>query len=356
VVTKEKTGKTMSLEVLEKVFSRIDEYLRANPQETINLTWHGGEPLLLGADYFHQAHDLLMTRCGQTADRVNHMLQTNATQFTGDFVEAFRKFNIGFVGTSFEPEPGIRGGGPSIDSETYNREFLRGVSLMERYGIQWGVIYVVTKKALDRPLDAFYFLANLSPPRQSMVMNPVLIYGDKNKDLAITPREYAEFLGTIFPVYWQHRNRFPSIRTFENLIDWSQMGIPENNEGTHVAQCVWNEINIGPDGETHQCGRASDWDLMPFGSIFDRTLEEILNDPSRQQLSDRLDHLLKTECKDCRFWTTCSGGCPLDAWDEHKDYQRKSPWCESHSIFIEKYFEPITGIRFEPGNASHDFS
>ena len=53
----EKGSKTiMSLELLELVFRKIDEYLKSNDEE-IQLIWHGGEPCLLGVDYFKKAYE-----------------------------------------------------------------------------------------------------------------------------------------------------------------------------------------------------------------------------------------------------------------------------------------------------------
>jgi sulfatase maturation enzyme AslB (radical SAM superfamily) len=54
------------------------------------------------------------------------------------------------------------------------------------------------------------------------------------------------------------------------------------------------------------------------------------------------------ECADCRFWELCHGGCPLDAYSQHKSFMHKSEWCASRKLFISKYLEPITGVRFEP--------
>ncbi len=59
-------------------------------------------------------------------------------------------------------------------------------------------------------------------------------------------------------------------------------------------------------------------------------------------------HLEQGECKGCRLWTVCHGGCPLDSYAETGDWMRKSPLCAYKKGFIEKYFEPITGVRFEP--------
>jgi uncharacterized protein len=55
VVRKDGTGRSMPIDVLETVFRRVNEYLIAFPGEEVELNWHGGEPLILGTDYFREA-------------------------------------------------------------------------------------------------------------------------------------------------------------------------------------------------------------------------------------------------------------------------------------------------------------
>ena len=74
--------KTMSLEVLELLFMRIDEFLRGRRREKVEIIWHGGEPLLLGDGYFSKACEFQEKHCAETRDRIRHTIQTNMTLFT----------------------------------------------------------------------------------------------------------------------------------------------------------------------------------------------------------------------------------------------------------------------------------
>lgn len=346
VVRKQGTGTSMSLEVLEQVFRRIDEYLQARPEETVELLWHGGEPLLLGPEYYRAALEMQDRCCGRTHGRITHAIQTNLTCFTEEFIEIFRGLGITGVGTSYDPQPHMRGPGPEIDSALYNTRFLRAVELLDRHDIGWGMIYVVTRMSLRNPIEVFYFLTNLRLSG-GVNMNPVLIYDEERRDVAVTAAEFAEFLGAIFPVWWKHRDRYPGFEPFKsyvkNIIEGGT-ALSCMDSGT----CTYHHINIAPNGDTSQCGRSGDWGLLPYGSILHRTVEDILTDTQRDQLDERVRMLPRTECAGCRFWELCHGGCPLDAWSQHRDFMHQSEWCASKRIFIEKYFEPVTGVRFEP--------
>jgi MoaA/NifB/PqqE/SkfB family radical SAM enzyme len=68
----------------------------------------------------------------------------------------------------------------------------------------------------------------------------------------------------------------------------------------------------------------------------------------RGPLRERSALLKKGECGACRFWAICHGGCPLDSYADHSDFAHKTDWCAAKKLFLEKYFEPITGTRFDP--------
>ena len=114
--------------------------------------------------------------------------------------------------------------------------------------------------------------------------------------------------------------------------------------------CAYQHINVLADGSLSHCGRSADWGLLNYGSIFDTTFAQALADPQRDELDRRNAVLPDSECKDCRFWSICHGGCPLDAWSQAGGFLHKSEWCYAKKGFIEKYFEPI--VRSASGRSS----
>ena len=330
----------MPLETLEIFFSSINEFLLNRPDEQMEVIWHGGEPLLLGPDYFGQALHFQEKHCAATGSRIRHSIQSNLTLFSRDFTEILKKLGITSLGSSYDPILNLRGLGTKRDSQAYNRKFMDGIRLVEEEGFGWGIIYVVTKLSLAKPLEIFHFLANFSP-KGAFMFNPVLIYDNpKLNRLKVTPKEYADFLGAIFPVWWQQLEEFPQVEPFSaltsNLLE----------EGTSLmcsdsGACARNHINVLPDGSLSLCGRAADWSLLQYGTIFDKSFSEVLADPQREVLMERNTILPETDCKGCRFWKICHGGCPLDAWSGSGSFLHKSEWCYAKRGFIEKYFEPM---------------
>lgn len=339
VVRKKPRGPVaMPLETLELFFLRVNEFLVERPEEKIEIIWHGGEPLLLGSDYFEQAYQFQQRHCSETALRIHHTIQSNLTLFSPEFTNVFKRLGIDSIGTSYDPIEGVRGLGTRRNWQAYNRKFMKGLGLLEKDGFRWGVIYVVTRLSLEKPMDLFNFLVNLSL-KGAIMFNPVLIYGTKLHYLQITPEEYADFLGAIFPSWWAQRDELPQIQPFFNLARNLLDGDKKLMCGD-AGECAYSHIALMPDGTLSHCGRSADWDLLNYGSIFDKSFVEVMEDPQRETLLRRNEILPENECKGCRFWNICHGGCPLDAWSSTGSFLHRSEWCHFKKRFIEKYFEP----------------
>ena len=344
------SSKRMPFDLLELFFRRIDEFLRERPHETMDVIWHGGEPLLLGADYFSKALAFQEKHCAETAGRIKHSIQSNLTLFSRELAAVLRKLGIDSIGTSYDPIDNVRGLGSKRNSRAYSRKFMQGIRLLEEEGFSWGVIYVVTKLSLEKPLEIFNFLANLSP-KGAFMFNPVLVYTPDFDHIRISPEEYSEFLGAIFPAWWQRRNELAHIEPFASIVT-NLTGQGKSLMCSDSGNCAHAHINVQADGSLSHCGRSADWGLLNYGSMLDKTFAQVLADAQRDELVRRNVVLPETECAGCRFWDICHGGCPLDAWSSAGGFLHKSEWCYAKRGFIEKYIEPVINAETERAPAS----
>lgn len=345
-VVHKKKPRTIPADLFKTAFERFDEYLKEFSEEEIQIIWHGGEPCMAGLNLYKTALDHLTNICAETRDRIRFAVQSNITMITQEFIDVFKAMGVYTIGTSYEPIPGVRGIGKNRDSELYNKKFFEGVNLLEKNGMTWGFIYVVTKAVLDKPLEIFWHLTNLKL-KGGFDLHPVLVYEDaaqESLDTAITQEEFADFLGAIFQEWWNHRDRYQHIDPFDSYFKYYTTKY--QCLGCGDAPTCGLHLYLGPDGETAQCGRAADWDILSYGNIKDKSLKEIFSNEQRKLVDNRVNLLQQNDCKGCEYWRICHGGCPLDAYNKYKDYQRKTDQCMSKKLFLKKYFEPITGLKF----------
>lgn len=341
-VISRKKPRTINMERLEKVFVYINEYLEANPDEDFSIVWHGGEPCIVGAEFYRNVKRFQDKHCAATQDRIHHDIQTNLTLINQELIDVFMELGINMAGTSYEPYKGIRGFGPQRDSSAYNIKFYKGIDLIEKNGWSWGFIYVITRNVLDKPEEVFRLLTNFRA-QGGFQLHPVYSY--KNEDpngVGITAKEYADFLGEVFKIWWPERNRFPYVSPFRNYLQsyTSKFGGNCSESG----KCAYSHIYIGPDGTYSHCGRASDWDVFDVGDIDNMSIIEAFRHPYRKELAERDNYLKENDCRGCQYFSICHGGCPLDAWNSKNTVMAKSEWCLSTKYFLKHYFEPISGL------------
>ena len=340
-----KKPRTISFERLEKVFVYINEYLEKYPQEHFSIVWHGGEPCIVGVDFYRKVLEFQDKHCPNTKDRIEHDIQTNLTLINEDLIAVFEKLGISRVGTSYEPYKGIRGFGPQRDSDAYNKQFFRGIEMIERHGWGWGFIYVVTRSVLDKPLEIFHLLTNFKV-KGGFQLHPVYSYKNEDKNhVGITAKEFADFLGEIFKEWWPNRERYPYVEPFFSYVNHYGKGGPVCC--SESGNCAYSHIYIGPDGSYSHCGRSSDWDVFDVGNVDNMTIVDAFQHPYRKDMAKRDSWLLENDCKGCEYFKICHGGCPLDGWNVKDTIFAKTEWCISRKYFLQHYFEPITGLTLD---------
>lgn len=340
-----KKPRTINMERLEKVFVYINEYLEKYPKEHFSIVWHGGEPCIVGVDFYKAVVEFQNKHCSNTKNRIEHDIQTNLTLINQDLIDVFKCLGISRVGTSYEPYKGIRGFGPNRDSDAYNRMFYKGIELIEKNGWSWGFIYVVTKNVLDKPLELFHLLTNFKV-KGGFQLHPVYSYKNEDKNgVGITAKEFADFLGTIFKEWWPIRSRYPYVEPFFSYVNHYGKGGPVCC--SESGNCAYSHIYIGPDGSYSHCGRASDWDVFEVGNVDTMSIVEAFNHAYRKDMAKRTAWLIENDCKGCEYFKICHGGCPLDGWNVKDTIFAKTEWCLSKKYFLKQYFEPITGLTLD---------
>lgn len=77
-----KKPRTIKKDLLRRVFECINEYLEQYPKECFSIVWHGGEPCIVGAEFYEHVLDLEDEICSSTKNRIEHDIQSNLTSLS----------------------------------------------------------------------------------------------------------------------------------------------------------------------------------------------------------------------------------------------------------------------------------
>ena len=129
----------MSDELLERY---IRQLIEAHQTPEVTVAWQGGEPMLMGLEFFRRAVELAQ-RYARPGMTVRHTIQTNGTKINGDWARFFHE-NGFLVGLSID--------GPRELHDAYRRDkagrptfdkVMRGLGVLQEHGVEWNALTTV---------------------------------------------------------------------------------------------------------------------------------------------------------------------------------------------------------------------
>ncbi len=301
----------MSDELLERYIRQLIEAHRA-PE--VSIAWQGGEPMLMGLEFFRRAVELARkyARPGMT---VSHSIQTNGTKINGDWARFFKE-NGFLVGLSID--------GPRELHDAYRRDkagkptfdkVMRGLGALREHGVDWNALTTVHAANAAHPGEVYRFLVD-ECGAQFIQFIPIVErptedgvpYGDTVTDRSVTADQWGAFLIGVFEEWVRRDVGEVYVQMFDvALANWY---------GEPAGLCVHSPtcgaaLALEFNGDVYACDHFVEPAYLR-GNISERHLAELVGSPDQQRFGQgKLDRLPQF-CLDCDVRFACHGGCPKD--------------------------------------------
>ena len=152
----------MTEAMLEKV---VQEYISANGVPEVTFNWHGGEPLVLGLDFYRKALEFEKKYACEKV--IHNTIQTNGTLLNREWARFFRENNF-LVGISLDGPKDIhdkyrkdKGGFPTFD------RVMSGLNILKGEGVEFNTMSTVNHASEGRGLETYLFLREVEIGRAS---------------------------------------------------------------------------------------------------------------------------------------------------------------------------------------------
>ncbi len=306
----------MSFELLE-TFTR--EYIEAQPTPHVMFTWHGGEALLRGIDFFKKALEY-QKRYSRGQEIVN-TLQTNGILLTDEWCRFFKANNF-LIGISLD--------GPQHCHDQYRLDrrgqgtfdqAMKGVRLLQEHGVEFNVLAVVNNYNAQFPLEVYRFFKSIGAQyiqftpvveRMAERQDGLMLLSPKNREeVSVTPWSvpalaFGQFLTAIFDEWI----KADVGRYFVTLFDATLAGYMNMAPGS----CIWSKTcgHAGAmefNGDVYSC----DHYVFPeykLGNLNTSSLVSMMLSPEQMRFGQAKYTALPRQCKACPFLTQCYGECP----------------------------------------------
>lgn len=282
---------------------RLDEYLRASSIEQCSVIFHGGEPLLVGAETLARFANEARTK---VRAKIAFGLQTNGLLLTGRALETLADADIA-VSLSLD--------GPQYANDLHRvtprgkSSFARVLAALERLKLRpetfAGIIAVIDPRV--RPRDVLEFFAQHHPPKLDFLL-PDAHHLRPPPGRTEDSHVYRNWLIDAFDLWLDEFSHLP-VRTFEALLD-AVAGLPSTTDAFGLGDV--SLITIETDGTYHDLDVfkvAFDGATRLNGSVFDTKIIDVANSPAleRHRLHLRREGLCP-QCQACPEVAVCGGG------------------------------------------------
>lgn len=297
--------------------------------DRVEFIWHGGEPLLLGREWFEKALLVqeLVTDDHQVA---RNRLQTNATLLDEKWVEFFEE--NGFqIGVSVDGPPDLHDcTRVDIQGAGTSDRVLAGVELLEDHDVPFGMLMVVTEAVAKRdPEEIYEWFKSVDPPSVGFLPQRPDTPGleevrEPSESSALLDREtYSEFMTGILDCWWADDGDGPEIRELSALLK----GMVDSEPGLciYAGSCVGRYFGINPNGDVYHCDRFIPDPEYEVGNVGDDDFEFM-----SQRLVDIRERETENEAaaaESCRWYPVCHGGCPHDRYAHPLGWEERGACC-----------------------------
>jgi uncharacterized protein len=294
----------------------IVQHINASPVPTVNFSWHGGEPLLLGLDYFRKIVEL------QRKHKPLHQRITNGIQTNGLLLdEAWCRFLAGegfSVGLSLD--------GPQEMHDRYrvtrgknptHAQVMRGYGLLREHRIPVDILSVVHAENVKHPTEVYRFFKQIGA--QYLGFLP-LVEREPAEEAGVSRRTvpaeaWGHFLCTIFDEWKREDIERVKVQIFEETA--------RTAFGQEHSLCIFRKTCgelpvVEHNGDFFSCDHYVDPDHR-LGNIRETALVELLESLAQRAFGNAKQETLPRYCQACKVLSMCNGGCPKDRFLQTPD-------------------------------------
>ena len=303
----------MSDEVLE---SYIAQLIESHRTDTVTVAWQGGEPTLMGVDFYRRAI-ALQEKYRRPGMRFENTIQTNGTLLNDEWCEFLRE-NDFLVGISIDG-PRTLHDAYRVDKKgrsTFDR-VMRGLRLLQKHGVETNVLVTVNRTNADHPLEVYRFLRDevktkwiqFIPAIERVNQGNVTPFqeGSEVSERTMTPEQWGKFLTTIFDEWVRNDVGRIFVQTFEAAVR-SWMNLPSSGMCIFDPTCG-HGLALEHNGDLYACDHFVEPKYLR-GNIQQTHMRDLAgSDQQRKFGRDKLEALPRF-CRECEIRFACNGECP----------------------------------------------
>ena len=324
----------------------VRQYIEAQDVPEINFAWQGGEPTLMGVDFFRKAVALQERYAdGKTI--------TNAFQTNGILIDdewgAFLSENRFLVGVSIDGPREVhdryrldKGGKPTFD------RVVAGIDALKKHEAEFNTLTVLQADNARRPLEVYRFLKEIGSHFMQFIpivervaqeaaddelelVDPYFDGRARVSAWSLGSAQYGRFLCAVFDEWVRQDVGTFFVQIFDVALGaW----LGQNPTLCVFSETCGNAMIIEHNGDLYSC----DHFVYPeynLGNVRDKTIREMATSPKQVKFGQDKRDALPTVCRGCEVRFACNGGCPKHRFERTPDGEGGlNTFCRGYKMFF----------------------
>ncbi|MBM3827277.1 MAG: anaerobic sulfatase maturase [Actinobacteria bacterium] len=310
----------------------LTQMIAAQPDGPVNVAWQGGEPTLMGLDFYREALSIVteVARPGQT---IEHTMQTNGTLLDESWADFLAEHHV-LVGLSIDGRPDDHDRFRVWkDGRGSHGDVLRAWDLLRRHGVECNVLCSLSAANVRHPLETYRYLRDELGARHIQFIPIVERATTANIEVAeggwgtgrgkrrilytqnghlvtsrsITGDQYGEFLCAVFDEWVSHDVGEVFVQLFDVTLG---AHFDQHSLCVHSPTCG-SALALEHNGDLYSCDHFVEPDHL-LGNIHDSPMADLVASPQQVAFGRHKLDSLPRMCLECEVRFACHGGCPKD--------------------------------------------
>lgn len=311
----------MSDDLLE---TYIQQILEAHQTPEVMIAWQGGEPTLMGLEFFQLSIELV-EKHKKPNQKVSHTMQTNGTRLNDEWGRFFKKHNF-LIGLSVD--------GPQHLHDTYRvdkrgkgsfEQVMQGWKTLKKHKVDFNILCTVNAANGDRPLEVYQFFRDELEAefiqfipiieRVNADGSTLIQSGNQVTERSVNPEQFGQFLIGVFDEWVKRDVGKIFIQHFDAaLANWVDV-----QPGVCIfSKTCGNALAVEHNGDLYSCDHFVEPDYK-LGNIQETHMIELIASDRQRQFGQAKFDTLPKYCLDCEVRFACNGGCPKNRFIETPD-------------------------------------
>jgi uncharacterized protein len=332
----------MSDEVHEAYIKQLFE---AHQVPRVTVAWQGGEPTLMGLDFFRRSIELQEKYRKPGTTHIENTFQTNGILLNGEWCRFFRE-NSFLIGLSMD--------GPKELHDCYRKDaggrgtfdrVIKAARLLQEHKVEFNILCTVNSQNADHPVKVYRFFRDELGTRYIQFIPVVerenesgFQEGNRVTDRSVRPNQWGRFLTEIFDEWVKRDVGKTFVLNFDGaLAGWlGRAGTvcifgPTCGEGTALEH----------NGDLYSCDHFVEPNYY-LGNILETPMIDLVASEKQRKFGQDKRDTLPRYCRECEARSICNGECPKNRFIATPDGEAGLNYlCEGYKAFFKHADKPM---------------